>query len=159
MQQKNLIFNVITFLFGMLVTISAFLIHRVCKKRLFTALMALSYLAAMAVGIFPGDTGTIHGLVAMAWFVTAPLSAAHFSGLCRPIIAILSLRQRGRRENACLSHCSLDDGICKQSDGKIEDNSICRAGLLKINSQPNPRTGNHKERLLSKHLLSVLRCR
>jgi hypothetical membrane protein len=59
----------------MLIIASAFLIHRVCKKRLFTALLALSGLAAMAVGIFPGDTGTIHGLVALAWFVTAPLSA------------------------------------------------------------------------------------
>jgi len=74
-QPSAMLFNVTTFLFGMLIIASAFLIHRVCKKRLFTALLALSGLAAMAVGIFPGDTGTIHGLVALAWFVTAPLSA------------------------------------------------------------------------------------
>ena len=29
----------------------------------------------MGVGLFPGDTGVIHGMVALAWFVTAPLSA------------------------------------------------------------------------------------
>jgi hypothetical membrane protein len=29
----------------------------------------------MGVGVFPGDTGTIHGLVALGWFVTAPISA------------------------------------------------------------------------------------
>jgi len=75
LQPSAMLFNVTTFLFGLLVTISAFLIHRVCKKRLFTTLLAISGLAAMAVGIFPGDTGTIHGLVALAWFVTAPLSA------------------------------------------------------------------------------------
>ena len=75
LQPSAMLFNATTFIFGMLIIASAFLIHRVCKKRLFTALLALSGLAAMAVGIFPGDTGTIHGLVALAWFVTAPLSA------------------------------------------------------------------------------------
>jgi hypothetical membrane protein len=75
LQPSAMLFNITTFLFGMLIIASAFLIHRVCKMRLFTALLALSGLAAMAVGIFPGDTGTIHGLVALAWFVTAPLSA------------------------------------------------------------------------------------
>jgi hypothetical membrane protein len=74
-QPSAMLFNATTFIFGMLIIASAFLIHRVCKKRLFTVLFALSGLAAMAVGIFPGDTGTIHGLVALAWFVTAPLSA------------------------------------------------------------------------------------
>ena len=38
LQPSATLFNVTTFLFGLLVTISAFLIHRVCKKQLFTTL-------------------------------------------------------------------------------------------------------------------------
>jgi len=74
-QPSAMLFNTTTFLIGLLVVISAFLIHRAYKKQLFTALFAISGLAAMAVGVFPGDTGNIHALVAMAWFVTGPLSA------------------------------------------------------------------------------------
>jgi hypothetical membrane protein len=74
-QPSAIMFNATTFLFGLTVLISAFLIYRSNGKRLFTALFATSGLAAMAVGVFPGDTGIIHGLVAMACFVTAPLSA------------------------------------------------------------------------------------
>ena len=84
LQPSAMLFNVTTFLFGMLIIASAFLIHRVCKKQLFTSLLALSGLAAIGVGIFPGDTGTIHGLVALAWFVTAPLSAIVACELPRP---------------------------------------------------------------------------
>jgi hypothetical membrane protein len=68
-------FNATTFLFGLTVLISAVLIYRANRKHLFTALFATSGLAAMAVGVFPGDTGLIHGLAAMVCFVTAPLSA------------------------------------------------------------------------------------
>jgi hypothetical membrane protein len=68
-------FNSSTFIFGLATLVSAFLIYHTYRDRLFTSLFAISGLAAMAVGIFPGDTGVIHGLVALAWFVTAPLSA------------------------------------------------------------------------------------
>jgi hypothetical membrane protein len=74
-QPSAIMFNATTFLFGLTVLISAFLIYRSNGKRLFTALFATSGLAAMAVGVFPGDTGIIHGLAAMVCFVTAPLSA------------------------------------------------------------------------------------
>jgi hypothetical membrane protein len=74
-QPSAIMFNATTFLFGLTVLISAFLIYHSNGERLFTALFATSGLAAMAVGVFPGDTGIIHGLVAMACFVTAPLSA------------------------------------------------------------------------------------
>lgn len=74
-QPAATMFNVSTFLVGLMTLISAFLIHRAYGDRIFGILFSLSGLAAMAVGIFPGDTGTIHALVALAWFVTAPLSA------------------------------------------------------------------------------------
>lgn len=74
-QPSAIMFNATTFLLGMTVLISAFLIHRACGERLFTALFAVLGAAAMGVGIFPGDTGLIHGLLALITFVTSSLSA------------------------------------------------------------------------------------
>jgi hypothetical membrane protein len=74
-QPSATMFNTSTFIFGLITFISAFLIYRAYGDKLFTALFSISGLAAMAVGLFPGDTGIIHGLVALAWFVTAPISA------------------------------------------------------------------------------------
>lgn len=31
--------------------------------------------AGIAVGIFPGDTGNLHGIAALAWFISGPISA------------------------------------------------------------------------------------
>lgn len=74
-QPSATMFNASTFIFGLMTLISAFLVYRAHRDRLFAVLFAISGLAAIGVGIFPGDTGVIHGLVALAWFVTAPLSA------------------------------------------------------------------------------------
>jgi hypothetical membrane protein len=90
-QPSAMLFDTTTFLIGLMVIISAFLIHRAWKKRLFTALFAISGLAAMAVGVFPGDTGNIHALVAMAWFVTGPLSAIVVYGFLRKPFAYFSI--------------------------------------------------------------------
>ncbi|HPS90783.1 MAG TPA: DUF998 domain-containing protein [Methanothrix sp.] len=90
-QPSAMLFNLTTFLFGLLIIVSSILIRRVCKKRLFVALLAISGLAAMAVGIFPGDTGVIHGLVALAWFVTAPLSAIVAYGFLKKPFAYFSV--------------------------------------------------------------------
>jgi hypothetical membrane protein len=74
-QPSATMFNASTFAFGFITLLSAFLIYRAYKDHIFTVLFAISGIAAMAVGIFPGDTGVIHGLVALIWFITAPLSA------------------------------------------------------------------------------------
>jgi hypothetical membrane protein len=74
-QPSATMFNTSTFIFGLITFVSTFFIYRTYRDKLFTALFSISGLAAMAVGLFPGDTGTIHGLVALAWFVTSPLSA------------------------------------------------------------------------------------
>jgi hypothetical membrane protein len=74
-QPSAMMFNATMLLLGLTLLISASLIYYATEKRLFTTLLAITGLAAMAVGVFPGDTGTIHGLVAMVCFVTAPLSA------------------------------------------------------------------------------------
>ncbi|MGB8035815.1 MAG: DUF998 domain-containing protein [Nitrososphaeraceae archaeon] len=31
--------------------------------------------AGIAVGIFPGDTGNLHGIAALVWFISGPISA------------------------------------------------------------------------------------
>ena len=83
LQPSALLFNGATFLVGLLVLISAMLICRAGDNelfsRIFSALFSFSGLFAMGVGVFPGDTGVIHGLMAMGWFVTAPLSAIAIS--------------------------------------------------------------------------------
>ena len=90
-QPSAMLFNLTTFLFGLLIIVSSILILRVCNKRLFVALLAISGLAAMAVGVFPGDTGAIHGLVALAWFVTAPFSAIVAYGFLKKPFAYFSV--------------------------------------------------------------------
>lgn len=74
-QPSAFLFNATTFLLGLLVIASAYLIYRACKARMFSILFAIFGASAMGVGIFPGDTGMIHGLVALVTFVTSSLSA------------------------------------------------------------------------------------
>jgi len=74
-QPSSMLFNSATFITGLLTLIGAILIYSSGEKRLFPAVFGLSGVFAMGVGVFPGDTGTIHGLVALGWFVTAPISA------------------------------------------------------------------------------------
>jgi hypothetical membrane protein len=57
LQPSAMLFNVTTFLFGLPVIISAFFIHRSCKKRLFAMLLPLSCPTALVVGIYPNDNG------------------------------------------------------------------------------------------------------
>ncbi|MCU0638066.1 MAG: DUF998 domain-containing protein, partial [Methanothrix sp.] len=68
-QPSSMLFNSATFITGLLTLISAMLIYSSGERRLFPAVFGLSGVFAMGVGVFPGDTGTIHGLVALGWFV------------------------------------------------------------------------------------------
>lgn len=74
-QPSSMLFNSATFITGLLTLISAMLIYSSGERRLFPAVFGLSGVFAMGVGVFPGDTGSIHGLVALGWFVLAPISA------------------------------------------------------------------------------------
>jgi hypothetical membrane protein len=75
LQPSAIMFNATTFLLGLTILISAFLIHRACKERIFSLLFAISGAGAMGVGIFPGDAGVIHGLAALVTFAASSLSA------------------------------------------------------------------------------------
>lgn len=74
-QPSAFLFNATTFLLGLLIIASSYLIYRSCGERKFSILFAIFGASAMGVGIFPGDTGMIHGLVALVTFVTSSLSA------------------------------------------------------------------------------------
>lgn len=69
------IFNAATFLLGLMVLISAALIYFGCRDRLFVTLFSVFGVGAMGVGVFPGDTGSIHGLSALVTFFASSLSA------------------------------------------------------------------------------------
>ena len=88
----------------------------------------------------------IHGLVAMACFVTAPLSAIAayrlvnkpfayfasclrcifvncivFSGVCERVVAIPGVRQRGRGESGRLPCVAVDDRVWRLSNGLLSN--------------------------------------
>jgi len=75
MQPSAMLFNASTFAIGLLSLVSSVLIHFSVGGWLFSILFGISGLFAMGVAAFPGDAGMIHGLVALGWFTTAPLSA------------------------------------------------------------------------------------
>ena len=91
MQPSAMLFNASTFAIGLLSFISSVLIHFSFGSRLFSILFGLSGLFAMGVAAFPGDTGMIHGLVALGWFTTAPISAIVSSRMVKSPLAWFSV--------------------------------------------------------------------
>lgn len=90
-QPPAMLFNAATFIIGLLSLISATLIYLSGQGRLFSALFGLSGIFAMGVGIFPGDSGRIHGLVALGWFAAAPISAIISARIVKGPLAWFSL--------------------------------------------------------------------
>lgn len=91
MQPSSMLFNASTFVIGMFSLISSVLIYFSAGSRLFSILFGLSGLFAMGVAAFPGDTGMIHGLVALGWFTTAPISAIVSSRMVKSPLAWFSV--------------------------------------------------------------------
>ena len=90
MQPSAMLFNASTFAIALLSLISSVLFHISFGSRLFSFLFCLSGLFAMGVAAFPGDAGTMHGLVALGWFTTAPLSAIVSSRMVKGPLACFS---------------------------------------------------------------------
>jgi len=74
-QPSATIFNITMILLGLTVILATFFIHLSYRKYLVTVFLGIFGLACMLVGIFPGDTGKIHGIVSLLAFVFGPLSA------------------------------------------------------------------------------------
>jgi hypothetical membrane protein len=74
-QSSATMFNVTVSILGVMALVSSYLIYRIYKNKAFTSLFAIFGAAGIAVRIFPGDKGSLHGIAALIWFISGPLSA------------------------------------------------------------------------------------
>ena len=68
------IFNTSVFLLGVMVVVGAYFIHRSFRNRLVTALLMLSGIGAIGVGVFPEDSPLMHEIVSDVAFIFAGLA-------------------------------------------------------------------------------------
>lgn len=68
-------FNATMIILGVGTLIGAYFIHRGFPYKLFTALLILTGIGVIGVGVFPEDTGLIHGIAALTAFSFGGLSA------------------------------------------------------------------------------------
>jgi hypothetical membrane protein len=74
-QPSATIFDTAMIVSGALVLGGAWLVHRGFGRRSVSLPIAVLGIAAVGVGVFPGNTGTIHALFAMAAFVSGGVAA------------------------------------------------------------------------------------
>ena len=68
------IFNVTVFIAGLLIVIASYLIYKQYNGKIFPAFLGILGIGAMGVGIFPGYTGNVHVIFAMASFIFGSLA-------------------------------------------------------------------------------------
>jgi hypothetical membrane protein len=78
---SSMIFNSSVFLLGLLLVIGAYFLQRAFDFKILTALIVLTAVGAMGVGIFTEDFGAIHSVVSLIAFLFSGLSAI-FSVIC-----------------------------------------------------------------------------
>lgn len=79
---SSMIFNSTVFLMGLLLIIGTYFLQRAFKEfTMLTAMLVLTAIGTMGVGIFTEDAGTIHSVVSLIAFVFSGLSAI-FSVIC-----------------------------------------------------------------------------
>jgi hypothetical membrane protein len=74
-QPSAAIFNITMILLGLGVTLATIFIYLNFRKKLVTIFLGIFGIACILVGVFPGDTGAIHGIVSLFAFVFGALSA------------------------------------------------------------------------------------
>jgi hypothetical membrane protein len=74
-QPSATIFDTAMVVVGVLVTAGSWFVHRAFRRRSVTIPLAVLGLAAVGVGLSPGNTGTIHALFAMAAFIGGGVAA------------------------------------------------------------------------------------
>ncbi len=74
-QPSSAIFNFSMIVAGILIILTAVLIHRYAKKLLFTLPLGLYGLGYLGVGIFPGNIAPWHGFFALILFIAGGISA------------------------------------------------------------------------------------
>jgi hypothetical membrane protein len=75
LQPSASIFDASMVVTGLLVLVGSWFVHRAFRRRSVTVPIAILGAAALGVGLFPGDTGTPHGLFAMATFISGGVAA------------------------------------------------------------------------------------
>lgn len=75
LQPSATIFSSIVFIIGLTAAVSAYFIHKTLGGRIAPVLLLLTGIAAMGVGVFPGNAGVAHGYFAMATFYSGGLAA------------------------------------------------------------------------------------
>ena len=75
LEQSATIFSSIVFSIGLTAAVSAYFIHKALGGRIAPALLFVTGIAAMGVGIFPGSAGMAHGFFAMTTFYSGGLAA------------------------------------------------------------------------------------
>lgn len=75
LQPSATIFSSIVFIIGLTAAVSAYFIHKTLGGRIAPALLLLTGIAAMGVGVFPGNAGVAHGYFSMATFYSRGLAA------------------------------------------------------------------------------------
>lgn len=75
LQPSATIFSSAVFIIGLTASVSAYFIHKTLGGRIAPALLFVTGVAAMGVGLFPGNAGMAHGYFAMTTFYAGGLAA------------------------------------------------------------------------------------
>jgi hypothetical membrane protein len=90
-QPSAIIFNSSVILFGLLIVISAYLIWREFNSPIIAALICLSGLGAVGVGLFPETAGFLHMIVSFITFFFGALAAIAVSRLVKEPFSYFSV--------------------------------------------------------------------
>jgi hypothetical membrane protein len=85
------IFNSSVFLLGLLVLVGAYFLQRSLNSTVLTALLLLTAIGAMGVGVFTEHSGTVHSVVSLIAFLFGGLSAIASSRLLKLPFSILAV--------------------------------------------------------------------
>ncbi len=86
-----LLFDSSIVLLGLLMLVGAFFLHRAFRRNAPTALLCLTAVGAIGVGLFPETTGALHDLFALIAFLFGGLTAIVASGLQKKPLSYLSV--------------------------------------------------------------------
>ena len=88
---SQMIFNSSVFLLGLLLIFGTYFLQRAFKFRVLTALLILTAIGAIGVGVFTEHSGTIHAVVSFIAFLFSGLSAIASSRLLKSPFSIVAV--------------------------------------------------------------------
>lgn len=88
---SSMIFNSSVFLLGLLLIIGAYFLHRAFDSKALTALLVLTAIGVMGVGVFTENSGSIHSVVSFIAFLFGGLSAIFSFKLLKTPFSLLAV--------------------------------------------------------------------